>query len=98
VDLFGPTGIPSRNGRSGNVLSHITKDDPPFLIVHGEADTTVPIRTSERLNDALKQAGITVAFVPIKDAGHGGPSFSNTEAIKRYREFFDKHLKKAEKE
>jgi acetyl esterase/lipase len=93
VNLFGPLNIPSKN-RGGSVVSHITKDDPPFLIVHGDADKTVQISQSERLTEALKKAGVEVTFVPLKEAGHGGPAFSNAEALTRYQEFFDKHLKK----
>jgi acetyl esterase/lipase len=94
VDLFGPIRIPSRNGARGNVLSHVAKDNPPFLIVHGDADKTVPFSQSERLTEALKKAGVDVTFVPIKDAGHGGPAFSTAEMTAKYQEFFDKHLKK----
>jgi acetyl esterase/lipase len=95
VDLFGPTRIPSRNGARGNVLSHIAKDHPPFLIVHGDADKTVPFATSERLTEALKKANVDVTFVPLKEAGHGGPAFSSKEMAAKYQEFFDKHLKKS---
>jgi acetyl esterase/lipase len=94
VDLFGPVRIPGRNAADGYVIKHVNKDNPPFLIVHGEDDTTVPIRQSEQLNEALKKAGVEVTFVPVKGAGHGGPSFTNAEAQARYLEFFDKHLKK----
>ncbi len=94
VDLFGPTGIPSKNGASGNVLKYIAKDNPPFLIVHGDADKLVPIRQSEQLAEALKKAGVEVTFTTMKGSGHGGPAFNNAEAMKMYEEFFNKHLKK----
>jgi acetyl esterase/lipase/catechol 2,3-dioxygenase-like lactoylglutathione lyase family enzyme len=94
IDLFGPVGIPTKNP-GGNVLSHISRDTPPFLILHGDADKTVPINHSERLTEALKKAGVEVTFVTKKDAGHGGPAFRDDETRKQYAEFFDKHLKKA---
>ncbi len=94
IDLFGPLGIPSGNRAQGNVLTHLTKETPPFLIVHGEEDKTVPIRQSERLKEALEKAGVEVKFVPIKGASHGGPAFQNEEIRKSYLEFLDKHLKK----
>jgi acetyl esterase/lipase len=95
VDLFGPTGMPAKDRALANAVTHITKDGPPFLIVHGDADKTVPIAQSERLTEALKKAGVEVTMVTKKDAGHGGPAFTNDEAMKMYEEFFDKHLKKA---
>src|SRR5262245_60671979 len=95
IDLFGPTGIPTRNREQGNVLRYLTKYAPPFLILHGDADKTVPIRHSERLTEALKKAGVEVQFVRKEGAGHGGPSFQTDEARKSYQDFFDKHLKKS---
>jgi acetyl esterase/lipase len=94
IDLFGPIGIPSANRALGSPLTYITKDDPPFLIVHGDEDKTVPIAQSERLTEALKKAGVEVTFLPMKGAGHGGPAFNNADALKTYQEFFDKYLKK----
>ena len=97
VSLFGPLRIPARNAAKSSVLSYITKDDPPFLLVHGDADKTVPISQSERLTEALKKAGVEVTFVPIEGAGHGGLAFANAEMQAKYLEFFDKHLKKPKK-
>jgi len=39
--------------------------------VHGAADTTVPIRQSELMNDALKRANKSVEFVSIPGDDHG---------------------------
>src|SRR5439155_7278574 len=35
---------------SSNPISHATKDDPPFLIVHGDKDPIVPHNQSELLH------------------------------------------------
>jgi acetyl esterase/lipase len=93
LDLFGPLGIPSKEGRKGEVLPHVSKDSPPFLIIHGDADKVVPIRQSEQLDEALKKAGVEVTFVRIEGAGHSGKEFQTEEMRKKYQEFFDKHLK-----
>jgi acetyl esterase/lipase len=94
VDLFGPTRIRNGDADRDNVLKYVRKDNPPFLIVHGDADKTVPLLASERLNEALKKAGVEVNLVVMKGAGHGGPQFSDEAARKLYLEFFDKHLKR----
>lgn len=54
-----------------NPMTHLTMDDPPMLICHGTADTSVPIRQSERLFDAASAIGLNVGFVPVPGAGHG---------------------------
>ena len=76
-----------------NPITYVTKDDPPFLIMHGDKDPTVPFSQSELLLEALKKAGVDATFVPVKGAGHGGREFSSEENRKLVEEFFDKHLK-----
>lgn len=73
-----------------NPITYIKKDNPPFLIMHGDADMTVPLNQSELLNDALKKAGVEVTFEVIKGAGHG---FRGPEIDKSVTDFFEKHLK-----
>jgi len=55
---------------------YVSKDNPPFLIMHGDRDLEVPIRQSEILAEALIKAGVEVTFIPMKGAGHGfgGPT------------------------
>jgi acetyl esterase/lipase len=94
VDLFGPTRIKNGDAKRDNVLTYIGKDTPPFLILHGDADKLVPLAASERLNEALKKAGVEVNLVVMKGAGHGGNEFRTDEVMRMYVEFFDRHLKK----
>lgn len=80
-------------------VTYITKDDPPFLILHGEKDKLVPIAQSQELYDALKAAGVEATFTHVKNAGHGfvpdggAISPSRTEISKMIGDFFDSHLK-----
>ena len=74
-----------------NPITYITKDDPPFLIIHGDMDPLVPHHQSELLEAALKKAGVPVIFYTVKDGGHGG--FKDPNVSKLSREFFDKTLK-----
>ncbi len=76
-----------------NPIRYVTKTAPPFLIVHGDEDSTVPHHQSQLLFDALKQAGTSVHFHTIKGAGHGGPGFAGAEIDPLVAEFFDRHLK-----
>jgi acetyl esterase/lipase len=78
-----------------NPITYVTKDAAPFLIIHGDADKTVPISQSEMLHEALKKAGVEVTYVPINKAGHGGPEFQTPEVRKQIADFFAKHLKAA---
>lgn len=71
-------------------VTYASADDPPFLIVHGTDDKTVPLDQAERLAAALKKAGAQATLVKVEGAGHalGGP-----EVLARVRSFLDKNLR-----
>ncbi len=72
---------------------YVSKDNPPFLILHGDHDTLVPFAQSEELTDLLKKAGVDVTLQRLPGAGHGGPAFRFPAVRKLVEAFFDKHLK-----
>jgi acetyl esterase/lipase len=74
-----------------NPITYVTKDDPPFLIVHGDTDPLVPHHQSELLEAALKQAGVPVSFYTVKGGGHGGFKDPNVPTL--IKEFIAKNLK-----
>jgi acetyl esterase/lipase len=76
--------------KRANPIAYISADDPPFLIMHGEEDHTVPIGQSELLDAALKKAGVDSKFQRIPNAGHG---FGGPEIARTVRAFLDQHLK-----
>ncbi|MFN0105850.1 MAG: alpha/beta hydrolase fold domain-containing protein [Bryobacteraceae bacterium] len=76
-----------------NPARYASKDDPPFLIQHGDADPLVPLEQSEILTDALKAAGAKVELEVLHGAGHGGPQFQTPENLRRVRAFFDLALR-----
>ena len=55
-----------------NPIAYVTRDDPPFLVVHGDADNLVPYNQSELLEVALKKANVPVTFHTVRGGGHGG--------------------------
>jgi len=77
-------------------VNHVSKDDAPFLILHGTADVHVPFAQSVELADALKRAGVSVTLQRFPGGGHGGPAFNLPAVRTLIRTFFDKHLKGAD--
>lgn len=77
-----------------NPITYVGKDDPPFLIMHGNRDNLVPYQQSELLRDALQEAGVEVTLKIIEGAGHG---FGGPEIDRQVTAFFEKHLKPANK-
>ncbi len=88
--IGGPFHEHEERSRQASATTHVTKDDPPFLILHGTGDPVVPFEQSKTFAEALSKAGVDVTFVPVTDGGHGwGP---NREVDARVDDFFDKHL------
>lgn len=57
----------------------VTKDAPPFLIIHGTEDKTVPFSQGEELHDKLEEAGCDVSLVAVNGAGHADLRFFQKE-------------------
>jgi len=73
--------------------TYIDKDDPPFLIIHGEKDQQVPITLSKLLDSYLKLAGVPSEMIIVPGAPHSGELFG-AEAIKnKVMIFLKTHLK-----
>ena len=51
-------------------VSHVSPGAPPFLLLHGRADRLIPCVQSERLRDALQDAGVPVELVTYDGADH----------------------------
>ena len=85
---------PERRKAIGKAISPVyyaSKASPPTLIIHGDADTLVPIQQAELVIAKLKDAKVPCELVVKAKAGHGGPAFGDTG--KQFADWFDKYLK-----
>jgi acetyl esterase/lipase len=111
-------GFRETAGREGTVeyrqladaspLTYVSSDDPPFLLIHGDADPTVPFEQSEIMKAALGAAGVKAELLTIPGGGHGATFASlreGGESIQREPKdppdyvgamvrWFDQHLAK----
>jgi acetyl esterase/lipase len=73
-----------------NPNRYVTPSSAPFFILHGSADTLVPIRHSELLTEALRAKGVEVIFEVALGKGHGiaAPPGVAPKII----DFFQRHL------
>jgi dipeptidyl aminopeptidase/acylaminoacyl peptidase len=51
-------------------ITYVAPGAPPFLLIHGTADTVVRYAQSDVLAQALTKAGVPVQLVAIDDADH----------------------------
>jgi pimeloyl-ACP methyl ester carboxylesterase len=82
-------------GRAISPITHVSADDPPTLIIHGDADKLVPIQQAESIAAKLKEAGVEAKVVPKPGAVHGWPNL--IKDVDLIADWFDAHLKNAEK-
>jgi len=84
---------------AASAVAHADANDPPILLLHGEADQTVPVLQSRVLAEKLRAANAAVELEVFPGIGHSW--LGNSEAETRdaslraldltYR-FFDRHL------
>ena len=54
-----------------NPITYVNKQNPPFLIFHGDKDPLVPHCQSEKLYEKLQKASVKSELIIVKDGGHG---------------------------
>jgi acetyl esterase/lipase len=64
----------------------------PSLIVHGDADTTVPMVEGETMHAALTKADAPASFIRIEGAGHGFEGADLERANAAMVQWFERHL------
>lgn len=52
-------------------INYVTPDDPPTLLVHGDADEVVLMEQSVLMRDALESVGVPSRFLQVPGGGHG---------------------------
>jgi acetyl esterase/lipase len=80
-------------GRDISPITHVSPDDPPTLILHGDADQLVPIQQAEAIVAKLKEAGVEAKLVVKPGAGHGWADMGKDMGL--IADWFDQHLKAA---
>ncbi len=70
--LAGPEDTLRDRARQASPITYVRQGAPPFLLVHGTLDRTVPIEQTERFASALRDAGAPeVRYVIFDSEGHG---------------------------
>jgi acetyl esterase/lipase len=81
------------SARQAMPLSHVHRDAPPFLILHGDVDPLVPHAQSEALHTALTQAGTRSTLITVPGALHEDPVFWSDDTLRKVRAFLDTTLR-----
>ncbi|MFC1933294.1 alpha/beta fold hydrolase [Chloroflexota bacterium] len=85
--------------KAGSPINHVTEDDPPLLLAHGELDTKIAYDRSEEIYQAYLEAGLEAELIKVSNAGHSfsqetdspiSPSFD--DIYEMTLDFLIKHL------
>jgi len=68
-ELFGDA--PDSAYATASPVKFVSKDDAPFLLVHGDADRIVPVGHAHLMEEELRAAGVPCELVVIPGGGHG---------------------------
>ena len=79
--------------RDASPVCHVTKDAPPFLIIHGEADDIVSTEQSMRLASSLSNAGVEHELHLLPNEGHGFSYHGWAEIERHFLRFLHERLK-----
>ena len=78
--------------KAASPVTYVDKNDPPFLIIHGEKDELVSTKQSQLLSAWLSVAGVQNELVIVKDAPHFGVMFDTDEIRNNVMDFLKKQL------
>lgn len=77
--------------REMSPVTHVTPEDPPTILLHGDADKAVPLQQSRRLIDRLNETGVAARLVVREGKGHAWPGWEAESEL--VAEWFDAHLR-----
>jgi dipeptidyl aminopeptidase/acylaminoacyl peptidase len=78
--------------KSISPMYHVKPGLPPFLLIHGDADSLIPIEQSTRFAAALQAAGNSADLIIKKGGDHSWPTIK--EEIEKLALWFDEKLVK----
>jgi acetyl esterase/lipase len=70
IELMRQVGFGEDNIVEASPITHVTEDDPPFLLIHGARDEVVPVEQSQLMYDRLLQAKVPAQLVIVKNGRH----------------------------
>jgi acetyl esterase/lipase len=73
-------------------IVHVSSDDPPTLLIHGDKDTLVPLSNSTRIISEFEKKNVTSDLIVLAGAGHGFRGADAVKASAAMVDWFEKHL------
>lgn len=71
---------------------HVSPDDAPALLIHGDKDELVPIEHSRKIYEEFKKQNVASELLVIERAAHGFGGSDLVRATEASHAWFEKHL------
>ncbi len=94
--IGGNAAVRKEEAAFASPINYVTEQAPPFLLLHGTCDRTVPFALGERLYEALEEKGADAKLIAIEGADHADVHFFQEEIWNRIETFFKEKLGKEE--
>ena len=83
--------------RDASPIHHVSEDDPPTLLIHGDADSVVPVKHSEMIAARMRAVNVPVELLVVPSGGHGalfpGKSADAPDFAGATVDWFNRHLR-----
>ncbi len=68
-------------------VAHVTADDPPLLLIHGDQDPQMPVQQAYELQQGYQVARLPVELKIVAGGVHGGKGFFEAEMLQNVAQF-----------
>ncbi len=95
---YAVTWIPDKSDtaliKSVSPINYINSNNPPVVIIHGDADPTVPYQQAVTLHKALEKAGVPNKFITVPGGRHGKFTKEENKMLNgEIKDFLEKYVK-----
>ncbi len=73
--------------KAASPVFHVGSKSPPLLLMHGDQDPQMPINQSLEMLGKYEELGLSVTFVPVHGAAHGGSIFFREQYLQALDDF-----------
>jgi acetyl esterase/lipase len=85
--------IEYKRAQEASPIFHVTADDPPFLLIHGDQDPVVPYVQSKNMYNKLLEMKVKANLITVEGGVHGPGVINSTEVREQMVQWMDQYLK-----
>lgn len=90
------TAVVDYFGGVSPLFAALARKMPPALVLHGDADTVVPVTEAKKVETLYKRTNSPIEVKIYEGEGHGFKGEAQKDATERTLKFLEKHLKPSE--